>query len=217
MKMNALHNDTARVIEFIKSIMQADGRTIIGIAGPPASGKSTLSEAIVEELNRNNNSSIPRAALLPMDGFHLDNAILEIKGLSTRKGAPETFNAEGFCRAVETLKEAGEETYYPMFDRQRDLAIANAIMIHPETPTVIVEGNYLLLQTNPWCRLHNLFSATVFLSSPVDLLQHRLQQRWIDQGLDPEAALMRAKTNDIPNAELIIQQSHDADLILGQG
>lgn len=216
MRTNAVHNHVVQVLELVKLKQHVGNRTIIGIAGPPASGKSTLAEAVVVELNKNSKPSIPTAALLPMDGYHLDNSILSIKGLISRKGAPATFNADDFCNALEILKETDRETYYPRFDRQRDLAIANAIMIHPENSIVIVEGNYLLLKKDPWYRLLNIFSGTVFLSPPIELLEQRLQQRWIDHGLDPEAAIMRAESNDLVNAELIIQQSHEADLILRQ-
>lgn len=196
--------------------MRDGTRTIIGIAGPPASGKSTLAESVVQSLNKESASPAPTAALLPMDGYHLDNRLLESRGLLARKGAPETFNAIGFCEAVKWLASATRESFHPKFDRQMDLAIANAIAIHPETPIVVVEGNYLLLSSDPWSSLQGIFAATVFVSPTLDDLQDRLQQRWIKHGLDPEAALLKARGNDLPNAELVLRDSRTADLQLNQ-
>jgi len=213
---STLEQDVEMVCDLVRSEGTYGGRTIIGIAGPPASGKSTLAEAVVQALNTREPSIIPRAALLPMDGYHLDNRILESRGLLARKGAPETFNANGFCDAVKRLSVATRESFHPKFDRQMDLSIANAITIHPETPVVIVEGNYLLLNSDPWSTLVDVFAATVFVSPPLDDLKDRLQQRWINHGLDPAAAMQRATGNDLPNAELVLRESREADVKLTQ-
>lgn len=211
-----IEEDTKRVCDLIKTRMQKGTRTIVAIAGPPASGKSTVAEAIVQSLNAENPSQIPHAALLPMDGYHLDNRLLEARGLLSRKGAPESFDATGFCKAVQDLVSAEHESYHPKFDRQMDLAIANAIPIHPETPVIIVEGNYLLLNQDPWASLQELFAATVFVSPAKDDLVKRLQQRWIKHGFDHESAMARTTRNDLPNAELILKKSRKADLFLNQ-
>ena len=212
----SLENDVKQVCNLIQARARNDVRSIIGIAGPPASGKSTLADAVVDQLNQQAVSSIPMAALLPMDGYHLDNQLLEPRGLLARKGAPETFDAYGFCDAVKQLSTTRREIYLPEFDRQLDKAIANSIMIHPDTPVIVVEGNYLLLKSEPWSSLLDLFTATVFVSPSIETLRDRLQQRWIDYGHDPEAAILRATQNDLVNAELIIADSNKADLILNQ-
>lgn len=195
----------------------ADGvRTIVGIAGPPASGKSTLAESVVNAFNRGSRTEVPVAALLPMDGYHLDNRLLEARGLLARKGAPETFNAHGFCEAIKGLKSVTRETFHPSFDREMDLAIAHSIVIAPDTPLVVVEGNYLLLRSAPWSTLFECFTATVFVCPSMEVLRDRLRQRWIKHGLDPEAAARRADGNDLPNAELVVRESREADLSLSQ-
>ncbi len=115
-------------------------RPMIGIAGPPASGKSTLAHALAERTG---------GIAVPMDGFHLDNPILEARGLRSRKGAPETFDAAGFLSLVRRLKE-GDEVFAPLFDRERELAIAGALVVPEEAPLVVLEGNYLLLDQPVW-------------------------------------------------------------------
>ncbi|MDJ0857848.1 MAG: hypothetical protein QNJ03_02130 [Dinoroseobacter sp.] len=216
MTSTSMERDLGLVLDLIASKRKASGRTIIGIAGPPASGKSTLAESVVLALNAENPSTTPHAVLLPMDGYHLDNRLLESRGLLSRKGAPETFNAEGFCQAVIRLQNVDRETFYPRFDRQMDLSIANAIAIQPDTPVVVVEGNYLLLREQPWASLQDVFAATVFVCPSMDALKDRLKQRWLKHGLDPEAALLRTTGNDLPNAELVVTESISADLHLTQ-
>ncbi|MDE0591468.1 phosphoribulokinase [Halocynthiibacter sp. C4] len=175
-----------------------------------------MAEAAVRYLNAQAASETPAAELVPMDGYHLDNRILKARGLLARKGAPETFDASGFCNAIRRLQSTEKELFFPLFDRQLDLSIANAIAIHQETPIIVVEGNYLLLNSDPWKSLANVYSATIFVSPTLEVLENRLIQRWIEHGFDSAAALKRAKMNDLPNAELVINNSVDADLTLSQ-
>lgn len=216
MTKTTMEQDVDLVCDLIERSLRNGERTIIGIAGPPASGKSTLAAAVVHSLNKASRSPVAKASLLPMDGYHLDNRLLESRGLRARKGAPETFDAQGFCDAVACLAKTNRETYHPKFDRHLDLAIANAIAIHPETPVVVVEGNYLLLDRTPWSSLRALFAATVFVCPSMQALRERLLQRWIEHGQEPDAALGKITGNDLPNAELVARESHRADLMLTQ-
>lgn len=211
-----IDQDVKRVCDLISSHKQVGVRTIVAIAGPPASGKSTLAEAVVRSLNTQQNASVPLATLVPMDGYHLDNQILESRGSLARKGAPDTFDAVGFCTAIKGLLSARHESFHPRFDRHKDLAIANAIAVHPDTSIVVVEGNYLLMDRDPWNSLADAFAATVFVYPTLDELKARLHQRWIKHGFDPETALRRANRNDLPNAELVLRDSRKADLTLTQ-
>ncbi len=186
-------------------------RVIIGIAGGPASGKSTLARDVVDSINRRDAGA---ACLVPMDGFHLDNDILEARGLLDRKGAPQTFDSGGFVSMLKRLRQADVDVYAPIFDRSRDIAIAGAQHIPTGSKTVIVEGNYLLLDEEPWRQGRELFDLTVSLDVPLDVLENRLVRRWLDHGIDAQAARARALGNDIPNAKLIAQKSAMADLVV---
>ncbi len=173
-------------------------RYMVAIAGPPGAGKSTTVERLVELL-----AEAP-AALVPMDGFHLDNRILTERGQIERKGAPETFDFHGFEAMVTRLKTGGADIAVPLFDREADLARAGAAFVRASDRIVLVEGNYLLLDEAPWNRLAGLFDFTVFLDVPRGELAHRLVRRWIDHGLSEEQARERAFSNDMPNAERVL-------------
>ena len=216
MKGTTLLQDVRQVCDLVESQVNAASRLVVGIAGPPASGKSTLAEAVVSHLNQDEGGTGASAALLPMDGYHLDNGLLRMRGLLARKGAPETFDSRGFCDAVHRLQAKGEEMFFPGFDRKNDIAIANSICVGPDVDVVVVEGNYLLLQSEPWVRLKDVFAVTVFLSPGLEILKGRLQSRWADHGLDPQAALDRVTQNDLPNAELVLAHSRPADIMLNQ-
>lgn len=181
------------------------GRLIVAVAGPPGAGKSTATDALAAELDG--------AVVFPMDGFHLDNAILDARGLRARKGAPETFDTAGFGQALARIS-AGETVIVPTFDRELDLARAGARVIDAKAPIVLVEGNYLLLDRAPWSDMRANFDLTISIDTPLDVLETRLIQRWLDHGLDFQAAKARAEGNDLPNARLVSQHTTRAELIL---
>ncbi|MFV0302212.1 MAG: AAA family ATPase [Paracoccus sp. (in: a-proteobacteria)] len=174
-------------------------RPVVALAGAPGSGKSTLAEALV--------ARVPGAVLLPMDGFHLDNRVLDARGLRARKGAPETFDAAGFVAMLDRVR-AGGEVVFPVFDRARDLAIAGAGVIAAGTRLVVAEGNYLLLDADPWRRAG--YDLTLMLDVPEPELRRRLTARWQGLGADVAAHLQ----NDLANAAWVIRESRAADLIL---
>ncbi len=190
----------------VRAVSPIGRRVLVAVAGPPGSGKSTLAEALVAALGA-------EAALVPMDGFHLDNRVLDSRGLRARKGAPETFDGVGFLHAVERLA-AEEEVVLPVFDRTRDIAIAGCQVVGPNARIAVVEGNYLLLRRKPWARLRGLWDFSVRLEVPEEELLRRLIQRWLDHGHDAAAAEARARSNDLPNARVVAAESLAADLVV---
>ncbi|MCA3437532.1 MAG: nucleoside triphosphate hydrolase [Rhodobacter sp.] len=182
------------------------GRILVAIAGAPGAGKSTLAAALVDRLG-------PQAALVPMDGFHLDNAILDARGRRFAKGSPDTFDVAGFEAALQRLK-AGGEVIVPVFDRYIDVSRGSARVVPPEARIIVAEGNYLLLRDAPWDRLHGLWDLTVFLDVPLAELERRLIARWLHHGLSDGDARRRANDNDIPNARRVIDGSLAADVVI---
>lgn len=197
------------LVDRIDALPITGSRLLIAIAGPPASGKSTFASAIATRLNRDT----PRAAIVPMDGFHLDNRILVDRSMLARKGAPETFDAVGFIHMIQRLATE-DEIIAPIFDRNRDIAIAGAQYVSIDTRIAIVEGNYLLLNEPPWVDLQPLWALSIYLDVPASEIERRLIQRWLDNGLTPNDAQARARSNDLPNAVRISGNSKMADIML---
>jgi len=184
-------------------------RKLIAISGPPGAGKSTLAEALEVEI-----AALGRSvAVIPMDGFHLDNRLLEPRGILARKGSPQSFDAAGFVELVSRIAD-GQDVIYPVFDRDRDIAIAGASHLPADTEFVLFEGNYLLLKDEPWARLSAFWQFSVMTDPGLETLKARLLDRWLEQGLARTDARARRDQNDLPNALYVRENSQAADLMV---
>ncbi|QTP58480.1 nucleoside triphosphate hydrolase [Billgrantia antri] len=200
-----IHDMAVRLLEAAENRQ----RFIVALAGPPGAGKSFLSEWLCRELNER----VPGiAAVVPMDGYHLDNAILEPLGQLSIKGAPETFDPDGLKHDLERIRRADRSVAVPVFDRPLDLARAGGRLITLGHRIVIVEGNYLLLDRDPWRELHPLFDITLLLEVADEVLEARLIQRWLGMGQEQEGAVDKARNKDMLNARLIKRESIAPDL-----
>ena len=184
-------------------------RYFIALSGPPASGKSTISEKLVKDLTlKGHNSSI-----LQMDGFHYDDQILKQKSLLLKKGAPETFDVMGFLNFLFRLQNENEVAI-PIFDRSLELSRSSAVIISKETRVVIVEGNYILLKTHPWRELHKFFNSTIMINTKHEILEKRLIERWRSFDIPEEEIKQKVFENDLPNGVNVYKNSILADFNL---
>ena len=203
---------SAQISALLEQILQSprrQARRVVAISGAPASGKSTLAAEVVAALR----GAGVHSQLVPMDGFHLDNRILSDRGILDRKGSPPSFDVIGLLRLVQVLG-ASQELYYPIFDRDRDLSVAGAGHIAPECDTIVIEGNYLLMDAPIWRDMARYWDLSIHLSCDEAELEARLIQRWVDHGLVPEHARIRTHSNDLPNARLVGQTALRADVVL---
>jgi pantothenate kinase len=186
----------------------AGARMIVGIAGAPGSGKSTAAAALHERLGAD-------AALVPMDGFHLANEQLELLGRRDRKGAPDTFDAAGYVALLERCRATGADTIYaPRFVREIEESYAQAIAVLPSTRIVLTEGNYLLLDEEPWNELDRSIDVRYHLDVDDDVRVERLVARHVSFGKSPEEARAWSLGPDEANARRIAAAAHRADALL---
>jgi pantothenate kinase len=200
--------DAAGLVKLLRDADPAR-RTIAAIAGAPGSGKSTLAEKLVDDLNA---AQPGLAALLPMDGYHYDDLLLNQWGIRARKGAPDTFDVGGFAQMLKRLRSRDEaEVAVPVFDRAIEIARAGARIIPASAAIIVAEGNYLLLQRAPWAQLRALFDLTVMLDVPEDELRRRLTARWQHYKLTPDDIAWKLDGNDLPNGRVVMHESAAAD------
>ncbi len=194
-----------------------DGRrAILGIAGAPGAGKSTLAARLVRELN---GTGEPWVAHVPMDGFHLADAELDRLGRRDRKGAPDTFDAAGYAALLERLREQGAEpdgdtVYAPGFERVLEQPLAGAVPVPPTARLVVTEGNYLLLESGAWARVRSRLDEVWFCALEEGERVRRLVARHERFGKSPADAAAWALGPDRRNAELVAATRHRADLVV---
>ncbi|WP_109003762.1 nucleoside/nucleotide kinase family protein [Streptomyces rishiriensis] len=197
-----------------RSLAGGGGRALLGIAGGPGAGKTTLARRLVRELN---GAGEPWAVQVPMDGFHLADAELDRLGRRDRKGAPDTFDAAGYAALLRRLRDEadGEDTVYaPGFERVLEQPLAGAVPVPPAVRLVVTEGNYLLLGTGAWRRVRAALDEVWFCESDEDERVRRLVARHEEFGKAHEEAVAWVLRSDQRNAELVAATRERADLLV---
>lgn len=191
---------------------QRDGRLIVAIAGPPGSGKSTAADQVAEALNADRPGL---AAVLPMDGFHFDDGVLNAMGRRAYKGAPDTFDVGGLRALLQRIAANDEpEIAAPVFDRDLEISRGSARLIPSSIQIIVVEGNWLLLNDPPWPQLRPLFDLTVLMQVPEAELRRRLTRRWEGYELSANDIAHKLDGNDLPNGRRVMRDSCSSDLVL---
>lgn len=184
-------------------------RHILGIAGAPASGKSTLAGQLRDRLLADHPGQV---ALVGMDAFHLAQRVLDAYGLADIKGAPQTFDAAGYGELLRRLRSQRTAVYAPEFDRSIEDSIAQATEIGPAVNLIITEGNYLLLDHQPWTEVSDMLDESWMIDLDEGVRRERLTARHQWYGRDRQAAEARTNGSDQDNADLVLQRSATPDV-----
>lgn len=191
-------------------------RAVLGIAGSPGAGKSTLVELLAARIRQMRGPGW--VAHVPMDGFHLADAQLRRLGLLDRKGAPETFDAAGYAHALHRIRtDVDSDVYVPGFDRDLEQPLAAALVVPASARLVLTEGNYLLLDQPAWRRVRRTLDQTWFVSADDSLRVERLIARHVEFGKTAAAARAWVDTVDEANAALVTSTAASADRIVVNG
>jgi pantothenate kinase len=206
----------ATVAAAAAALVPEGGRAILGIAGTPGAGKTTLAELLVAEVARTHGSDW--VAHVPMDGYHLADTQLERLGLRQSKGAPHTFDAAGYVALLRRIRrEADTWVYAPGFDRTLEQPIAAAMVVPPAARLIISEGNYLLLETGVWPLAKAALDEVWFVTVDEATRVERLVERHVRFGKPTDAARDWVATTDGPNGDLIAPGVERADRVVING
>jgi pantothenate kinase len=198
---------TPDLLARVQALLAAGPRRLLGITGAPGAGKSTLAAEVVAAVG-------PQAVVVPMDGFHLAQSELERIGRADRKGAPDTFDADGFVALLTRLRDPARTVYAPEYRRDLRNAVAGAVAVPPQVRLVVVEGNYLLLDDHGFGPVADLLDESWFLAPDDVLRRSRLVARHEAFGKSPEAARAWSHGPDEGNARLVAATAAWADVVV---
>ncbi|MFC5061212.1 nucleoside/nucleotide kinase family protein [Actinomycetospora atypica] len=187
-----------------RELAAGPGRRVLGIAGGPGAGKSTLADTLAG----------PGTVVVGMDGWHLASSTLDRLGRLDRKGAPDTFDAAGYVAFLERFRTTADTVWAPEYRRSVEESIGGAIEIPPTTTLLVTEGNYLLLDSSPWDRIRDLLDEAWFLRPDEAVRRERLIARHVAVGRTHDEAVARADGSDAANATLIAATASRADRVL---
>lgn len=198
------------LVEEIASLLQGSKpRTMIGIVGKPGAGKSTVVTEIQKQF------STEEVAIIPMDGYHLSNEELIKLGRRERKGAPDTFDVEGFISLITRVKnEIDKEHTFPIFHREIEASKADEGIVLRNTKVIVIEGNYLFSEEHNWSEVFPLLDQSWFIKIDDEIRMQRLITRHIKYGKTPQEAEEWSRGSDEENAKFIAKTASRAERII---
>ena len=189
-----------------ETLLAQPARRILGIAGGPGVGKSTMAQELSAELGA-------LAAYVPMDGFHMKHAKLEALDPAADKGMPHTIEGAAFADFLATLKNATTDINGPGYSRKIEDVVDDAFTVPATARLMVVEGNYLLLAMAPWWKVRPLLDRAVFISVPRELVRARLMKRHAEEGLfTEERNRAHIERVDLSNYDLVTRSRPRADI-----
>ncbi|MCT9929138.1 nucleoside/nucleotide kinase family protein [Planotetraspora sp. A-T 1434] len=204
-----------QLLDRAENLLAIDGRHLLGITGPPGAGKSTLAGWLESTLAERHGAEPPLVAQVPMDGFHLSNAELAARGLSNRKGAPETFDVAGYRELLRrTREDADRDWFAPSYSRELHEPVPDSNRIPSSVRLIISEGNYLLVGDGGWAEVGPLFDEVWFVVVETEIARERLTTRQITGGRSPESAEEWVGRNDMANLAIVNGTAPRADVLV---
>lgn len=205
------YNQISQLVDEAKQQTATKPRVVVAVGGVPGAGKLTLVAKVVAALA---NEGV-RAALLPMDGYHYTRATLatfaDPDEAARRRGAPFTFDADAFLAVVDRLQHPGD-VYAPLFDHALKDPVENGVVVPKDTQIVFVEGNYVGLTDEPWCKLR--VDQLWMVVEEAATVRERLIRRHVESGVcgSWEEATERCDGLDWQNAQYVMSHLRPADV-----
>jgi type I pantothenate kinase len=167
---------------------------IVAIAGSVAVGKSTTSR-ILQALLRQWPDH-PRVDLVTTDGFLFPNAVLEERGLMSRKGFPESYDRKRLVTFVSDIKAGKSEVSAPVYSHVAYDIVAGAVTTIHRPQIVIIEGlNVLQNATLRGGSASTLVSDYIDFSIYVDAREEDIQAWYVERFLLLRATVFQSETS----------------------
>lgn len=195
-------------------------RLVVAIAGAPGSGKSAIALTLASLLNVFTRPGL--ATSIGLDGWHFPNAYLinhwvlhqgESVRLRDIKGAPETFDVETFKRRLIQIRQTGQAKY-PVYSRKLHDPVADAGQVTLAHRIIIVEGNYLLMDEDPWRQLLPQYDMRIFVDTQEFAFTQALAERHLRGGKTPVEVEKQLMKVDLPDAARVYAHRARADLVI---
>ena len=204
--LNGVEQALDRANEITK---KTDKRVIIGVVGKPGAGKSTLTSYLIDHLPQNS------VSLVTMDGYHLSNQQLSRLDLANKKGAFNTFDADGYIALLKRINnEFDKDIYFPVFHREIEESYSADGVVPARTKLILTEGNYLLFDQAGWGNVISELTETWYINIEDKLRIDRLLERHEFYGKSKEAAIAWANGSDETNAKIVEATSIRADVVI---
>jgi uridine kinase len=181
---------------------------IIGVAGGSGSGKTTVTERVIETVGEGS------VAILAQDYYYRDQSD---KQPAERKNInydhPDAFDWELMQRHLHALR-AGEAIFAPIYDFTNDNRSSQTLAILP-APIIVVEGILALYDAG----LRALYDLKVFVDADADVrLIRRLERDVRERGRSPESVIHQYLETVRPSHLQFIEPSKRyADVIIPHG
>ncbi|CDK27081.1 unnamed protein product [Kuraishia capsulata CBS 1993] len=194
-------------------------RVLITIAGGPGSGKTTITSALLKGISSRFGPDF--AVVISQDGFHYSRSelalLFDYHEAMRRRGAPYTFNSQKLVELVKQLKcDRSKPIHAPTFDHKDKDPVEDSLIVNPSCEIVLLEGNYLHLEEQPWSEIATLSDEKWLVYTDPLQVRQRLIKRHIEAGITDklEDAVKRVDSNDMVNGDYILSHSLKPDLII---
>lgn len=152
---------------------------VLGIAGSVAVGKSTVARILRDLLARW--PETPHVELVTTDGFLYPNKELERRGISHRKGFPESYDRRALLKFVSRVKSGVEGVQVPHYNHLTYDIVPGEFTVVTKPDILIVEGLNVLQPASIHHPLSvsDLFDFSIYVDARTADIEHWFIDRFL--------------------------------------
>jgi uridine kinase len=183
-------------------------RMVVGISGGTGSGKTTLSDLILEKIGRD------KIAYLPHDAYYRDQKHLPLEERAkVNYDHPDSLETELLIAHIETLK-TGQAVNMPQYDFTTHSRKEETLKIEPKR-VILVEGILIFVEK----ALRNLFDMKIYVDTDADIrFIRRLTRDVTERGRTVQSVIHQYLDTVRPmHLEFVENSKRYADIIVPEG